>query len=103
MVAEIALALVLLVGAALLVRTAVALRDVEPGFDATSVLTMRMSMSGERYLKSEGRRADGARRRRAHPRHARRRERPAPRAACRSRAATACRFVIVGRPLTDGP
>jgi hypothetical protein len=53
-VAEVALALVLLVGAALLVRTAVALGTVNPGFDVSSVLTMRMSMSGTRYLKSEG-------------------------------------------------
>jgi putative ABC transport system permease protein len=52
-VAEVALALVLLVGSALLVRTAVALRTVDPGFDPTNVLTMRMSMSGEQYLKSE--------------------------------------------------
>ena len=53
-VAEVALALVLLVGSALLVRTAVALRTVEPGFDVTNVLTMRMSMSGPRYVKSQG-------------------------------------------------
>jgi putative ABC transport system permease protein len=53
-VAEVALALVLLVGSALLVRTAVALRTVDPGFDVTNVLTMRMSMSGPRYLKSQG-------------------------------------------------
>ena len=52
-VAEVALALVLLVGSALLVRTFVALRSVDPGYDASGVLTMRMSMTGERYLKSE--------------------------------------------------
>jgi putative ABC transport system permease protein len=53
-VAEVALALVLLIGSALLVRTFVALRNVDPGFDASGVLTMRMSMTGDRYLKSEG-------------------------------------------------
>jgi predicted permease len=53
-VAEVALALVLLIGSALLVRTAVALRTVDPGFDATSVLTMRMAMTGQQYLTSEG-------------------------------------------------
>ena len=52
-VAEVALALVLLVGSALLVRTFVALRSVDPGFNANGVLTMRMSMTGERYLKAE--------------------------------------------------
>jgi predicted permease len=39
---EIALAVVLLVGAALLARTFVALRAVTPGFDARGVLTLRM-------------------------------------------------------------
>ncbi len=53
-VAEVALALVLLVGSALLVRTFVALRNVDPGYDARGVLTMRMSMTGDQYLKSAG-------------------------------------------------
>jgi predicted permease len=53
-VAEVALALVLLIGSALLVRTFVALRNVDPGFDASGVLTMRMSMTGDQYLTSEG-------------------------------------------------
>ncbi len=42
--AEIALALVLLVGAALLARTFLALRAVNPGFDPNGVLTLRMSL-----------------------------------------------------------
>ncbi|PYR87785.1 MAG: hypothetical protein DMF84_30645, partial [Acidobacteria bacterium] len=42
--AEIALALVLLVGAGLLARTFLALRTVDPGFDPHGVLTLRMSL-----------------------------------------------------------
>ncbi len=48
-VAEVALALVLLVGAALMIRTYAALRAVDPGFDPTRVLTMRMSLTGDRF------------------------------------------------------
>jgi putative ABC transport system permease protein len=48
-VAEVAMALVLLVGAALLIRTYAALRAVDPGFDPTRVLTMRMSLTGDRF------------------------------------------------------
>jgi putative ABC transport system permease protein len=36
-----------------LIRTAVALSHVDPGFDASNVLTMRMSLSGPRFEKSE--------------------------------------------------
>jgi predicted permease len=53
-VAEMALALVLLVGSALLIRTSIALGAVDPGYDATNVLTMRMSLSGSRFLTSQG-------------------------------------------------
>lgn len=53
-VTEVALALVLLIGSALLIRTAIALGHVNPGFDASHVLTMRMSLTGPRFLKSEG-------------------------------------------------
>jgi predicted permease len=53
-VAEMALALVLLVGSALLIRTSMALAVVNPGYDANNVLTMRMSLSGSRFLTSEG-------------------------------------------------
>lgn len=51
-ITEVALALVLLVGAALLIRTFVALRGVNAGFDAHYVLTMEMSMNGERFSKT---------------------------------------------------
>jgi predicted permease len=48
-VAEVALALVLLTGATLLIRTFVGLRAVNPGFDARHVLTMQTSMAGGVY------------------------------------------------------
>ena len=52
-VTEVALALVLLIGSALLIRTAVALSRVDPGFDVKNVLTMRMSMTGAQFERSE--------------------------------------------------
>jgi putative ABC transport system permease protein len=51
-VTEVALALILLVGSALLIRTELALAAVDPGFDAHNVLTMRMSLTGQRWLSS---------------------------------------------------
>lgn len=48
-VAEVALALVLLMGAGLLVRSFWALRTVDPGFDARNVLTMEMSLAGTEF------------------------------------------------------
>ena len=53
-VTELALALVLLVGASLLIRTFMTLRTVKPGFDASNVLTMEMSFSGMRFEKTAG-------------------------------------------------
>jgi putative ABC transport system permease protein len=53
-ISEISLALVLLIGAALLIRTFVALRGVGPGFEAQNVLTMEMSLNGELYQKTAG-------------------------------------------------
>ena len=49
---EVSMALVLLVGAALLIRTFVALHAVNPGFDSHNVLTMEMSLTGDRFAKS---------------------------------------------------
>ncbi len=46
---EMALALVLLIGAALLIETYLSLRNVPPGFDPRHVLTMQMSLTGPRY------------------------------------------------------
>ncbi|MGB2591211.1 MAG: ABC transporter permease [Candidatus Acidiferrum sp.] len=51
-VTEIALALILLVGAALLIRTFAVLRGVNPGFDAHNVLAMNMSLSGGHFTKA---------------------------------------------------
>ena len=51
---EMALAVVLLVGAALLIRTFIAIREVNPGFDAHNVLTMRMSLTGPQFEKPAG-------------------------------------------------
>jgi predicted permease len=101
-VSEVALALVLLVGAALLMRTFVALRTVNPGFDSQNILTMRMSLSGPRFVETPGVAQlirDGLERMRALP-------------GVETAAATCCvpleggyglPFVIAGRPLTEGP
>ena len=91
-VAEVALALVLLVGASLLIRSFMALRAVNPGFVSQNVLTMRMSLTEPQYTKSAGvdqliragaERVRSAARRRGGERHllraARRRLRPAVR------------------------
>jgi predicted permease len=48
-VSEIALALVLLVGASLLIRSFVGLHQVHPGFDSHNLLTLKTSMAGASY------------------------------------------------------
>jgi predicted permease len=53
-VSEVSLALVLLVGSALLIRTFMALRGVDPGFDSRNVLTLEMSLTGDRFQKTSG-------------------------------------------------
>ena len=53
-ISEVSLALVLLIGAALLIRTFIALHEVGPGFDAHNVLTMEMSLNGQRYQSTAG-------------------------------------------------
>jgi putative ABC transport system permease protein len=100
-ISELALAVVLLVGSALLIRTFVALRTVKPGFDARNVLTMRMSLAGSRFEKTAADDLlirDGVQRISALPR-------------VLAAASTCCvpleggyglPFIIVGRPL-DGP
>ena len=52
-VTEIALCLLMLVGAGLLLQTFMKLRAVDPGFNTTNVLTARMSLQGERYSTTE--------------------------------------------------
>ena len=48
-IGEVALAVILVVGASLLLLTSVALRRVDPGFDPQNVITMRMAVSGTRF------------------------------------------------------
>jgi putative ABC transport system permease protein len=48
-VAEIALAVVLVCGAMLLVRSFIALQRVDPGFDPRNLLTMRVALAGDEY------------------------------------------------------
>src|SRR5882762_3458999 len=86
----------------LLVVTQIALSSVEPGFDATNVLTMRMSLTGSRFLQSavvEQIVREGVERIRAIP-------------GVISASATCCvplqggyglPFIIAGRPLGKGP
>jgi predicted permease len=53
-VSEVSLALVLLIGSGLLIRSFVSMRSIDPGFDTHSVLTLQMSLSGEQYQKTAG-------------------------------------------------
>jgi putative ABC transport system permease protein len=53
-ISEVALALILLIGASLLIRTFVALRAVDPGFNAHNVWTAEMSLNGPRFEKTAG-------------------------------------------------
>ena len=53
--AEVALALMLLVGAGLLIRTLWQLRAVDPGFDAPNLLTMHVLLPDAKYPKPEQR------------------------------------------------
>ena len=101
-VTEVALALTLLVGSALLIRSAVALSRVEPGFDASNVLTMRMSITGPQYASAQA--VD------LMIRNASEQLKAVP--GVIDAAATCCvplqggfglPFTIAGRPLTDGP
>jgi len=48
-ISEVSLALVLLIGSSLLIRSFIALRAVNPGFDTHNELTLEMSLTGARY------------------------------------------------------
>jgi putative ABC transport system permease protein len=48
-VSEVALCMLLLLGAGLLIQTFVRMRAIDPGFDPRGLLTARMSLQGERY------------------------------------------------------
>jgi putative ABC transport system permease protein len=101
-VSEVALALILLVGSALLIRTSLALRAVDPGFDAAHVLTMKMSLQNPKFFQADAVERlvrDGVERLRAVP-------------GVEIASAACCvpleggyglGFVIQGRPLTDNP
>jgi len=101
-VSEVALAVVLLVGSALLIRTSLALAAVKPGFDAGNVLTMRMSLDGPQFTKSaavDQMAREGFEKVRGIP-------------GVLLASATCCvpleggyglPFIVMGRPLTDGP
>jgi putative ABC transport system permease protein len=101
-VTEMALALILLVGAALLIRTFAALRGVDPGFSTHNVLTMNMSLTGPRFSKTAGVAQLVE--------EARQRVEAVP--GVEAMATTCCLplegglglpFTIEGRPLTNGP
>jgi predicted permease len=53
-ISEVSLAMVLLIGSALLIRTFIALRAVNPGIDTHNVLTLQMSLTGDRFQKTAG-------------------------------------------------
>ena len=53
-VSETSLAVILLVGSALLIRSFVALHRVDRGFETKNVVTLRTSLAGPKYLKSLG-------------------------------------------------
>ncbi len=101
-VTEVALALTLLVGSALLIRSAIALGRVDPGFDASNVLTMQMSVTGPQYQSAQS--VDLL------VRNGTERLKTLPGVVAAS--STCCvpleggfglPFTIVGRPLEDGP
>lgn len=52
-VAEVAMCMLLLVGAGLLLQTFLKMRAIDPGFDVRGVVTARMSLQGDRYGSSE--------------------------------------------------
>ncbi|HVL68719.1 MAG TPA: ABC transporter permease [Vicinamibacterales bacterium] len=52
-VGEVALCMLLLIGAGLLLQTFMKMRAIDPGFDVRGLMTARMSLQGERYSTTE--------------------------------------------------
>jgi predicted permease len=52
-IAEIALCVMMLIGAGLLIRSFARVHDVNPGFDPRNLLTLELTMTGERYKNKE--------------------------------------------------
>jgi predicted permease len=50
---ELALAVMLLIAAGLLIRSAIRLQQVDPGFNASNVLTMELALTGRRYAQPD--------------------------------------------------
>jgi predicted permease len=101
-IAEIALAMVLLAGAGLLIRTFAALHAVSPGFDPHNVLTMETSLTGQKYDRTAA--IDQMTRQVLDRVHAI----PGVEAAAASSylpldSGLGLGFMIEGRPLTNGP
>jgi putative ABC transport system permease protein len=101
-VTEIALAMVLLVGAGLLIRTFAALQSVIPGFDSHNVLTMETSLTGTRFDRTAAI-SDATR-------AVLERVEAIPGVECAAASSylpldggLGLGFIIEGRPLTDGP
>jgi putative ABC transport system permease protein len=101
-VLEVALALTLVIGSGLLIRTSLALRSVAPGFDPSNVLTMTMSFTGPRFQTAasvDQAIHDGAERLRTVPGVV-----LASAACCLPlEGGFGLGFKIVGRPLENGP
>ena len=98
---EVAFAVTLLIGAALLIRSFIALRAVDPGFDRQNVLTLRMSSKEPRFASSASMArliADGRRRVSALPGV----EAVGATYSVPVQGYLTMRFTIIGRPV-DGP
>ena len=106
-VVELGLCVVLLIGAGLLIRTSLAIGQVDPGFTATNVLTMRTSLSGPRFLTSDGVEQTARLALERHTFHPRAWPKRPPRVASPCKAGYGLGFNIIGRtnegPFTGSP